>query len=101
LDDSVFGDEVVTSTALYFRFFLSIEDVKKQAGYDALRIEKNSLNKIKSIQVALLDDLSNLEVGFKTWKKLDDSYFKIASKIKDRLLLKGFPSSTMRIGSEK
>ena len=100
-NDSDFNDQIVTSTAVYCKIFVSIQDVKNQAGFQVNRIEKNSVNIIKTMQAALLDDLSNKKINYTTWKKLDGSYSQIVVKITNRIIGDRQSSSTMRIGSQK
>jgi len=84
-DKQIFGSGVVISTVIYYRLMHSIEDVKNQAAFDALQIDKENYAKMKTLQTALLDDLANGKIDFETWQKLDAAYTRAAIQIKKRI----------------
>jgi hypothetical protein len=85
-DLETFGEETVISTAIYYRLMYSIDDVKNIAAFDALQIDIESLAKLKTLQAALLDELANNKIDYKTWKTLDTKYSEAVKQIGIRII---------------
>lgn len=84
-DDETFGSEAVTTTAIYYRFMQSIQDVQMQANFDAALIDKKSYLDMKTLQAALIDELAADKIDLETYEKKDETYTKLIAKIKARL----------------
>lgn len=101
-DDKTFGKEAVTTTAIYYRFVQSIQDLKLQGEYDAERIriklDLSSYEKWKTLQVALIDELGNGTKDLETYVKLDAFYGNKAAELKAKLDAVGVSSDKMLLG---
>lgn len=101
-DDETFGKEAVTTTAIYYRLVQSIQDLQKQAKFDAerIRIKLNlsSYEKWKTLQAALIDELGNGTKDLETYIKLDDFYATKAAELKAELDAAGVSSDRMLLG---
>lgn len=88
-DDETFGKEAVTTTAIYYRFIQSIQDLKEQGAFDAARIEVAlnlaSYEKFKTLQVSLIDQLASGKIDIDTYTKLDTIYASKATELKSEL----------------
>lgn len=88
-DDETFGKEAVTTTAIYYRFMQSIQDLKLQGAFDAAKIEialnLETYKKFKALQVSIIDDLANGKINIDTYTKLDDFYGSKATDVKAKL----------------
>lgn len=84
-DVDTFGSEAVTTTAIYYRFMQSIDDVKSEASFGAAVIDAKNYLDMKTIQAALTDDLANGKIDIDEWMKKDAQYSDAVSRIKARL----------------
>jgi hypothetical protein len=84
-DVDTFGSEAVTTTAIYYRFMQSIDDVKSEASFGAAVIDAKNFLDMKTIQAALTDDLANGKIDIDEWMKKDAQYSDAVSRIKARL----------------
>lgn len=84
-DVDTFGSEAVTTTAIYYRFMQSIDDVKSEASFGAAVIDAKNYLDMKTIQAALTDDLANGKIDLDEWMKKDAQYSDAVSRIKARL----------------
>jgi len=84
-DVDTFGSEAVTSTAIYYRFMQSIDDIKNQAKFGEAIIDANNLLKMKTLQAALTDDLASDKIDIDEWTKKDAAYSAAIKVIQKRL----------------
>lgn len=87
-DEDTFGSEAVTTTAIYYRFMQSIDDVKHEAAFGAAILDAQSFLKMKTLQADLLNRLDSGKPNSLTiedWTKLDDAYSKQIEKMQARL----------------
>ena len=84
-DVDTFGSEAVTTTAVYYRFMQSIDDVKSEASFGAAVIDAKNFIDMKTIQAALTDDLANGKIDIDEWMKKDALYTDAVNRIKARL----------------
>ena len=84
-DVDTFGSEAVTSTAIYYRFMQSIDDIKNQAVFGEAIIDAKNLIKMKTLQAALTDTLASGEIDIDVWSKKDQAYSTAVSAIEKRL----------------
>lgn len=84
-DSDLFGNESVCSTAIYYEIIESIDDIKNESKVEIAAIDRENILKMKKLQAALLDDLSNNLIDAKTWDKKDTEYSKLIDKIQKRL----------------
>lgn len=101
-EEETFGTEAVTTTAIYYLFIQSIDDVKSEAKFGAALIDSENLLKMKKLQAALTDELALDKIDIDTWMKKDDAYSGAINKIQARLNAAGFESvSTRDLMAEK
>lgn len=101
-EEETFGTEAVTTTAIYYLFIQSIDDVKSEAKFGAALIDSENLLKMKKLQAALTDELALDKIDIDTWMKKDDAYSGAINKIQARLNAAGFDSvSTRDLMAEK
>ncbi len=84
-DEDTFGTEAVTTTAIYYRFIESIDDVKNEAKFGQAVIDYRNLMNMKTLQAALTDDLASDKIDIEAWMKKDEFYALAVKKIEDRL----------------
>lgn len=84
-DADTFGTEAVTTTAIYYRFMQSLDDVKNEAKFGEAVIDAKNLMNMKTLQAALTDDLACGKINIDEWNKKDDAYSLAVSKIESRL----------------
>jgi len=84
-DKETFGTEAVTSTAIYYRFMQSIDDVKNEAKYGLAVIAARGLLDAKKLQAGLMDRVASGEIDVDTWMKLDDQYSLMVKRWQDEL----------------
>lgn len=89
-EEETFGSEAVTTTAIYYLFIQSIDDVKNEAKFGEAIIDSENLLKMKKLQAALTDELANDKIDIDTWSKKDDAYTAAIGKIKARLAADSF-----------
>lgn len=84
-DADTFGTEAVTSTAIYYRFMQSIDDVKNQAAFGNAIIDAQNLKNMKELQASLTDQLADGKIDIDEWTKKDAAYDVAVAKIMKRL----------------
>jgi hypothetical protein len=84
-DDDTFGTEAVTTTAIYYRFMQSIDDVKSDAKFGEAVIDAKNLLAMKTLQAALTDDLAAGKINIDEWTKKDGAYAAAVQTIEARL----------------
>ncbi len=84
-DNETFGNEAVTTTAIYYRVIQSIDDIKHQAKFDAALINKKNYLHMKALQAALTDELGEGKIDINTWMELDRQYSEAVARLKARL----------------
>lgn len=84
-DVDTFGTEAVTTTAIYYRFMQSIDDVKNQAAFGAAIIDAQSYLKMKTLQAGLLDALGAGSIDIDEFTKKDNAYDGQVKKLLARL----------------
>jgi hypothetical protein len=84
-DVDTFGEEAVTTTAIYYRFMQSIDDVKNQAKFGEVIIDAKNLLHMKTLQAALTDALASGELTIDEWTKKDEAYSAAIKIIQKRL----------------
>ncbi len=84
-DADTFGTEAVTTTAIYYRFMQSIQDIKNDATWGEAVIDARNLLNMKALQAALTDDLAFQKINIEEWNKKDDAYSAAVKKIEERL----------------
>lgn len=84
-DSDTFGDEAVTSTAIYYRMMQSIDDVKNQERFGSAIINANNLLKMKMLQAGLTDQLALGKISIEVWVEKDAAYSEAIRKIQQRL----------------
>ena len=84
-DEDTFGTEGVTTTAIYYRFMQSIDDVKNQTVFGKTIIDAKNLLNMKTLQAALTDALANNTIDIDTWTKKDIAYSAAVNTIQARL----------------
>lgn len=92
-DDALFGTEAVTSTAIFYRFMQSIDDIKNEAAFGEAIIDQQNLLNMKTLQAALTDRLRRGEITVNDWVQLDGQYSGMIQTIRNRLAAGGFPPS--------
>lgn len=73
-DKETFGTEAVTATSIFYRFFQSIDDVKKDAKFVGALISYDTLLRLKRLQAALVDDLASGKITIEVWMTKDAAY---------------------------
>ncbi len=99
-DDETFGNEAVTTTAIYYRLMQSIDDVKQEAAFELALIEKKNLIGMKILQAALTDSLADGKLDIDEWSKKDDAYTLAIKKIQARLDAMKFEAPRLRAMSK-
>ena len=84
-DEDTFGTEAVTSTAIYYRFMQSIDDIKNEAKFGAAIIDARNLLNLKTLQAALTDDLASGKITIEDWGKKDAAYSAAIATVQKRL----------------
>lgn len=92
-DEKLFGTEGITSTALLYRFMQSIDDIKNDASFDEVQIDKKNFLKMKELQASLTDRLADGKIDIDEWGKLDDKYSGMVNRIAARLKANGYDTS--------
>ncbi|MDD2774419.1 MAG: hypothetical protein PHU06_00540 [Gallionella sp.] len=92
-DEDTFGTEAVTTTAIYYRFMQSIDDVKNDAKFGAAVIDAKNLLNMKTIQAALTDDLASGKLSIDEWMKKDEQFSIGIKRIEDRLAADKFDTT--------
>ena len=85
MDKKSFGSETVTTTILFYKLIFSLEDIKKQAAFDAYQIDKQTYIKLKEEQAKLLDKLTDGSINLVAWQKLDEKFKFMVEKAKAKL----------------
>lgn len=94
-DEDTFGTEAVTTTAIYYRFMQSIDDVRNHTKFGEAIIDAKNLLNMKRLQAALTDELANGKINIDEWKKKDDAYSNAIETIKERLAADRFDTSKL------
>ena len=84
-DVDTFGTEAVTSTAIYYRFMQSIDDVKNESAFGNALIDAKNLKHMKELQAGLTEGLANDTIDIDEWAKKDAAYDLAVKKIQQRL----------------
>jgi hypothetical protein len=109
-DEDTFGTEAVTTTAIYYRFMQSIDDVKNQAAFGAAILDAKSYLNMKTLQAALVDELANGKITIDVWQTKDNAYLGAVEKLRLRLeaarfnagnAVAGRMANTVELGSSK
>ncbi|MBN24476.1 MAG: hypothetical protein CL578_05440 [Alteromonadaceae bacterium] len=90
-DEGLFGTEAVTSTAIFYRFMQSIDDIKNEAAFGEALIDASNLIAMKTLQAGLTDRLAKGEITPDDWERLDGQYSGMIDTIRDRLNAAGQP----------
>jgi len=77
-DDETFGNEAVTSTAVYYRVVKSIKDLELEGAFDAAKIRVainlDSYKKMLTLQAALVDQLADGKIDMDTYDIKDKAF---------------------------
>ena len=92
-DVDTFGTEAVTTTAIYYRFMQSINDVQNQAAFGAAVIDAKNLLDMKELQAGLTKLLELGNITIDDWTKKDEAYSKAVERIQARLDADKFPTN--------
>jgi hypothetical protein len=92
-DADTFGTEAVTTTAIYYRFMESIDDVKQGVTFDKALIDAKNLLSMKTLQAALTDELASGQINIDEWMKKDDAFSIAVKRIEDRLAADKFDTA--------
>jgi hypothetical protein len=92
-DARAFGTEGVTTTAIYYRFMQSLDDVKYEAKFGEAVIDAKNLLNMKTFQAAVTDDLASEEINIDEWNKKDYAYSLAVTKIEARLAASKFDNA--------
>jgi hypothetical protein len=92
-DEDTFGSEAVTTTAIYYRFMQSIDDVKNEARFGAAVIDARSLLAMKTLQAALVEQLAAGTIDIDGWTKKDAAYSAALNTIEGRLAAARFDTA--------
>ncbi|WP_323145095.1 hypothetical protein [Massilia phyllosphaerae] len=84
-DEDTFGTEAITTTAIYYRFMQSIDDISNEAKFGEALIDASNLINMKRLQAALTDQLANGTIDLDTWSTKDDKYSEAVKRIETRL----------------
>lgn len=84
-DEDTFGSEAVTTTAIYYKFIQSINDVKNEAKFGEAVIDYRNLMNMKTLQAALTDALASGNIDIDEWTKKDEKYSIAIKTIEARL----------------
>lgn len=88
-DDETFGNEAVTTTAIYYRLMESPRDVELSAALDATRIrvaaDLETYKKFIALQAGLVTSLADGKITFETYLVMDDKYAKKAAELEKRV----------------
>lgn len=95
-DKDTFGSEAVTTTAIYYRFMQSIDDVKLQTEFVAASIDAQNLIKMKKLQGTFLDELANGDIDLEAWMKKDEFFTQRIEQIRARLKEHNFEAANIR-----
>ncbi|EKS7767967.1 hypothetical protein RYR28_002115 [Edwardsiella piscicida] len=85
LDEDTYGTEAVCSTAVYYCFIQSIDDIKSQAEFNSALIDAQSLIHMKTLQAALIDELSDGSIDINVWTAKDTAYSAAIQRLQERL----------------
>lgn len=84
-DVDTLGSEAVCTTAVYYCFMQSIDDLKNEAEFNLTKIDVNSLVHMKTLQAALIDELANGAIDINIWMAKDTAYSMAIQKLQDRV----------------
>jgi hypothetical protein len=84
-DEDTFGSEAITTTAIYYRFMQSIDDINNEAKFGEAQIDASNLLNMKNLQAALTDQLAAGTIDLDTWSTKDDKYSEAVKRIEARL----------------
>ncbi len=90
-DVDTFGTEAVATTAIYYRFMESINDVQNEAAFGAAVIDAKNYKNMKTLQAGLTDLLASGNITIEEWTKKDAAYQAAIDQIKARLDAEHFP----------
>lgn len=96
-DEALFGTEAVTSTAIFYRFMQSIDDIRNEAAFGEALIDAANLIAMKILQAGLTDRLAKGEITPDDWERLDGQYAGMIDTIRDRLKNDGKPENKMAV----
>ena len=89
-DVDTFGSEAVCSTAIYYCFMQSIDDLKSEAEFNLTKMDAKTLISMKALQAALVDDLAAGKIDIATWMIKDQQYSAAVQAIQERLNARRF-----------
>lgn len=88
-DSETFGEEAVTTTAIYYRLMESSRDVELSAALTATRIrveaDLNTYKKFITLQAALVDSLASGKLTIEAYSILDEKYATKAAELQKRV----------------
>lgn len=78
-DSDTFGDEGISSTAIYYRMVQSSKDLINKAHFDLIKSRLDNVNKLKEVQAGYINRLINGQISLHDWEKLDAEISRIIS----------------------
>lgn len=88
-DNETFGEEAVTTTAIYYRLIQSEKDIELQGAFDATRIrvaaDLETFRRFVALQADLVNQLADGKLSFDAYIVLDDKYAKKATELQKRV----------------
>ena len=88
-DSETFGEEAVTTTAIYYRLIQSEKDIELQGAFDATRIrvaaDLETFRRFVALQADLVNQLADGKLSFDAYIVLDDKYAKKATELQKRV----------------
>ena len=88
-DDKLFGTEAVTSTAIFYRFMQSADDIKNDAKFGETVIDAKNFLAMKTLQAGLTDQLASGKIDITEWMTKDQAYSAAIVRIEARLKADG------------
>jgi len=92
-DDKLFGTEAVTSTAIFYRFMQSADDIKNDASFGETVIDAKNFLAMKALQAGLTDELASGKIDITEWMTKDQAYSAAVDRIEARLKSDGYDTT--------
>lgn len=88
-DSETFGEEAVTTTAIYYRLIQSERDIELQGAFDATRIrvaaDLKTYEAFIALQATLVHSLADGTLTFDQYIKMDEAYAQKAAELQKRV----------------
>lgn len=96
-DEDTFGCEAVTTTAIFYRFMQSIDDIQNETRCGEAVIDARNLLNMKALHAALTEQLAARTIDIGTWTRKDGAYTAAVNAIQARLKSTRMPSRPLSL----